>query len=141
MLNPLERSFSMNDNESPFGEVIYAYTRKQALADGFQVDVTTTAQEAGIRFPVFLTRAVFDAYVTVPPNVTGQDEAGRLWDIVWMLRFAIRKAQSGQDRLPFALYVRNDNRRPKLVKLIAACGALDIDDPQPAITVMLPDED
>ena len=131
----------MNDNESPFGEVIYAYTRKQALADGFQVDVTATAQEAGIRFPVFLTRTVFDAYVAVPKDVTGQDESGRLWDIVWMLRFAIRKAQSGQDRLPFALYVRNDNRRPKLVKLIATCGALDMDDPQPAITVMLPDED
>lgn len=129
------------NNESPFGEVIYAYTRKQALADGFQVEVTATAQEAGIRFPVFLTRAVFDAYVTVPQGVNGQDEAGRLWDIVWMLRFAIRKAQSGQDRLPFALYVRNDNRRPKLVKLIASCGALDMDDPQPAITVMLPDED
>src|SRR6185437_13166821 len=134
-------AFFMNDNESPFGEVIYAYTRKQALANGFQVDVTATAQEAGIRFPVFLTRAVFDAYVTVPPNVSGQDEAGRLWDIVWMLQFAIRKAQSGQARLPFALYVRNDNRRPRLVKLIATCGALDMDDPQPAITVMLPDED
>ena len=45
------------------------------------------------------------------------------------------------DRLPVALYVRNDNHRAKLVKLIATCGALDIDDPQPAITVMLPDED
>ena len=131
----------MNNNESPFGKVIYAYTRKQALADGFQVDVTTTAQEAGIRFPVFLTRTVFDAYVAVPKDVTGQDESGRLWDIVWMLRFAIRKAQPGQTRLPFALYVRNDNRRPKLVKLIATCGALDMDDPHPAITVMMPDED
>ena len=131
----------MNQNESPFGEVIYAYTRAQAIADGFQVDVTKTAQEAGIRFPVFLTRSVFDAFVTVPQGVTGQDEAGRLWDVVWMLRFAIRKAASGQDRLPFALYVRNDNRAPRLVKLIATCGAFDMDDPQPAITVMLPDED
>lgn len=131
----------MNDNESPFGEIIHAYTRKQAVADGFQVDVTTTAQEAGIRFPVFLTRTVYDAYVTVPPGVTGQDEAGRLWDIVWMLRFAIRKAHPGAARLPFALYVRNDNRAPRLVKLIAVCGPLDIDDPQPAITVMMPDED
>jgi hypothetical protein len=42
--------------------------------------------------------------------------------------------------LPVALYVRNDNRRARLVKLIATCGALDLDDPQPAITVMLPDE-
>jgi hypothetical protein len=43
--------------------------------------------------------------------------------------------------LHFALYVRNDNRRPKLVKLIATCGALDIDDPRPAITVMTPEEE
>ena len=125
----------------PFGPVIYAYTRSQAVADGFQVEVTKVAVEAGIRFPVFLTRAVHDSFVTVPPGVTGQDEAGRLWDLVWMLRFAVRKAQPGQARLPFALYVRNGNHRPRLVKLIASCGPLDLDDPQPAITVMLPDED
>ena len=52
-----------------------------------------------------------------------------------MLRFAIRKAQTGQARLPFALYVRNDNHRPRLVKLVAMCGPLDIDDPAPAITI------
>lgn len=128
-------------NESPFGKVIYAYTRSQAVADGVQVEVTKTAQEAGIKFPVFLTRAVFDAYVAVPPNVTGQDEAGRLWDIVWMLRFAITRAKNGAARIPVALYVRNENRAARLVKLIAQCGPLDMDDPQPAITVMLPDED
>src|SRR4051812_10921002 len=106
-------------DQSPFGEIIYAYTRAQAIADGVQVEVTKTAQEAGIKFPVFLTRAVYDAYVTIPPNVTGQDEAGRLWDIVWMLRFAISRAHGQTDRLPVALYVRNDNRAAKLVKLIA----------------------
>ena len=44
-------------------------------------------------------------------------------------------------RLPVALYVRNDNHRAKLVKLIATCGPVDVDDPQPAITIHLPDED
>jgi len=48
---------------NPFGEVIYAYTRAQAVADGFQVEVTKTAQEAGIKFPVFITRTAFDDYV------------------------------------------------------------------------------
>ena len=128
-------------NDSPFGEIIYAYTRAQAVADGVQVEVTKTAQEAGIRFPVFLTRTVFDAYVAVPPNVSGQDEAGRLWDIVWMTRFAILRAKPGVDRIPVALYVRNDNRAAKLIKLIAVAGPLDIDDPAPCITVMMPDED
>jgi len=121
--------------------LIYSYTRAQALADGVQVEVTTTAREAGITFPVFLTRAVFDRYVTVPPGVAAQDEAGRLWDIVWMLRFAILRARAGAQRIPVALYVRNDNHRARLVKLVATCGPLDLDDPQPAITVMLPDED
>ena len=134
-----------NDHESnsasPFGEVIYSYTRAQAVADGVQVEVSKIAQEAGIRFPMFLTRSVYDAYVTVPPGVTAQDEAGRLWDIVWMTRFAILRARPGVDRIPVALYVRNDNHRAKLVKLIATCGPLDIDDPQPAVTLQLPDED
>ena len=124
-----------------FGPVVYSYTRAQAVADGVQVEVTKTAQEAGIKFPMFLTRTVYDAYVAVPPDVTCQDEAGRLWDVVWMTRFGILRARPGVDRIPVALYVRNDNRRAKLVKLIAQCGPLDIDDPAPAITVMLPDED
>ena len=135
------------DGITAFGPVVYSYTRAQAVADGVQVEVTKTAQEAGIRFPVFLTRTVYDAYVTLLPVVSDgqcgshQDEAGRLWDIVWMTRFAILRAKPGVDRIPVALYVRNDNRRAKLVKLIATCGPLDIDDPAPAITVMMPDED
>ena len=134
----------MNNHQNsaePFGPVVYAYTRSQAVADGYQVEVSKIAREAGILFPVFLTRAVYDAHVTVPAAVVGQDEAGRLWDILHMLRFAVHKARPDQDRLHFALYVRNDNRRPKLVKLIATCSALDIDDPRPAITVMLPGEE
>ena len=129
------------DRENFFGGVIYAYSRSQAVADGVQVDVTKTAQEAGIKFPMFLTRAVFDAYVAVPLDVAGQDEAGRLWDLIWMTRFAILRSHGHTDRLPVALYVRNDNHRAKLVKLIATCSALDMDDPQPALTLMMTDED
>lgn len=130
-----------NQNESPFGPVIFSYTRKQALADGVQVDVSETAREAGIIFPVFLTRTVYNACVAVPPGVTGQDEAGRLWDVLWMTRYAIQQAQPDADRIVVELFVRNDNRKPKLVRLVAVCGALDIDDPQPAITVLLEGED
>jgi hypothetical protein len=141
-MNSQDHSTTHGQSSTDFGLVIYSYTRTQAVADGVQVEVTKTAQEAGIRFPVFLTRTVFDTYIAVPPGVTGQDEAGRLWDIVWMLRFAILRARTGADRIPVALYVRQSHtKRPQLVKLIATCGPLDIDDPQPAITVMMPDED
>src|ERR1035438_2862684 len=102
-----------DDRANLFGGIIYSCTRRQAIADGYQVEVTKTGQEAGIKFPMFLTRAVFDQYVAVPEGVTGQDEAGRLWDVVWMTRFAILRARPGVDRIPVALYVRNDNHRAK----------------------------
>ncbi len=136
----------MNPNtqqpDSPQWDAVYTYTRSQAVADGFQIEVTKTAQEAGIRFPVFITRGVYEQCVAVPPGVTGQDEAGRLWDVVWMLRFAIIRSKPGTSRLTVALYVRNSDTHPaRLVKLIATAGAVDIDDPSPAITLMLPTED
>ena len=59
------------NNSSPFGPVIYSYTRKQAVADGVQVEVTKTAHEAGIRFPVFTTRGVFQLCVAVAPTQFG----------------------------------------------------------------------
>ncbi len=85
-----------------------------------------------------LTAEVFGRYVEVPDGVIGQDEAGRLWDILWMLRLAARK---GGDTLLFQLHVRNDNkdRTPPLVTLKAVCGPGD--QGEPVITVMLPDED
>ncbi len=72
----------------------------------------------------------------------GQDEAGGLWDVVWMLRFAIIRAKPATSRLSFALYVRQSDKHPaRLMTLRATAGAVDVDDPAPAITVRLPDED
>jgi hypothetical protein len=44
------------------------------------IDVSVVAREAGIRYPVPLTRSVWEKCVAVPPGVLCQDEAGRLWD-------------------------------------------------------------
>src|SRR5262249_12805414 len=55
---------------------------------------SVVAREAGIRYPVALTRAVWQRCVAVPPGVLCQDEAGRLWDLAWMLACA----KTGQGR-------------------------------------------
>ena len=85
-----------------------------------------------------IKRAVFDRYVKVPEGVECQDEAGRLWDVLWMTRHAVRVGPPGP-LVWVKLYVRNDNRRPRLVRLKAVCGP--DDDGSPCITIMLPDED
>ena len=73
------------------GVLIFSYTRAQAIADGVLVDVSKLAKEAGFRFPVAVTAAVWAECVTVPDGVAGQDETGRLWDVLNLLRFAIAK--------------------------------------------------
>lgn len=122
-------------------DLIFAYTRAQALSDEVLVDVTETAKEAGLRYPTALTRAVWDRYVEVPEGVEAQDEAGRLWDILWMLRSAIlaQPEDSQTVVIEYRLYVRNDNARADLVTLKAVCGPGD--DAEPVLTVMLPEED
>jgi hypothetical protein len=120
-------------------DLIHVYTRAQAIEDGVLVDVTATAREAGIKYPVALTRAVWCQYVEVPNGVECQDEAGRLWDVLWMLALAIRQSREPGEALNYQLYVKNDNRKPKLVTFKALCGP--DDDASPCITVMLPEED
>jgi len=122
-------------------EVISEYSRAQAIEDGFLVDVTETAKEAGFKIPVALTRAVWNKYVEVPEGVTGQDIKGRLWDILWMLYWEIKENPKAQETLLFKLHVRDDNRErpPPLVTLKAVCGPGDNGDP--VITIMLREED
>jgi hypothetical protein len=131
----------MDEDNNVFGEVIYSYTRKQAIEDGVLVDVTKLAREVGWVTPVALTRTVWDRYVKVPEGVVGQDETGRLWDLLWMCRIQAHRLRGEQPEMLFKLHVRNDNREgtPPLVTLKAHCGPGD--DRAAVVTIMLPDED
>jgi hypothetical protein len=120
-------------------DVIHRYTRADAIRDGVLIDVSPTAAEAGFRWPVALTAAAWAKCVAVPAGVACQDEVGRLWDVLVLLRFAVSK--QGGVVVRFGVHVRNDNRdrMPPLVRLKAACGPGDRG--EPVVTVMVPDED
>jgi hypothetical protein len=68
-----------------------------------------------------------------------QDEAGRLWDVVFLLALATRRSNGAEVR--FGVHVRNDNRErtPPLVQLKVVCGPGERG--EPVITVMEPGED
>ena len=72
------------------------------------------------------------------PMADWQDEPGRLWDIMTMLRHAIRTAGSTSE-IQFVVCVQNDKSLPKPVTLKAVCGPGDT--LEPCITVMTPTED
>jgi hypothetical protein len=75
------------------------YTRAQAIADGILVDVSDVARGAGFPCHTAMTRAAWDECVAWSDEDTArkgralQDEAGRLWDVLWMARYrAMRDA-------------------------------------------------
>jgi hypothetical protein len=120
-------------------DLIHRYSRADAIRDGVLIDVSATAREAGIRWPVALTRAVWECCVAVPPGLACQDEAGRLWDVVFLLRLAAGRSSGPEVR--FGVHVRGDNRKgtPPLVWLKAVCGPGD--EGEPVVTIMLPADD
>ena len=77
-------------------KIVSTYSTKEAVADGFLVKVDSkAAKEASIKFPVYLTRAVWNKYVEVPKGMEGvQDLSGRLWDVLYMFAFHARNVSS-----------------------------------------------
>lgn len=121
-------------------QLIHSYTRSQAIADGVLHDVTDMAREAGFTMPVAITNGVYAECVAVPEEATGQDEAGRLWDVLSMLRHAIRSSRGAGSSIEFAVLVRrSDNAPARPVQLYSVCGPGD--HAEPVITIMLPGED
>ncbi|WP_417276793.1 DUF6573 family protein [Castellaniella sp.] len=127
-------------------ELIHAYSRAQAIADGVLVDVTATAREAGFSVPVAVTRAVWADCVEWTAEIdtrkaTYQDEAGRLWDVVWMANRAARRAAGAGCCVFEVLRVPREGRgiRPRSAVLAMRIGAGDAG--EPVITIGLPSED
>lgn len=120
-------------------KIIYSYTRKQAVEDGEQVklegELADLAKEAGWRFPVYLTRSVWNIIEKAVNNKNHlNDLKGVLWDILWM---AARSAKRGGSVINFSVAITGAGRNRNW-NMIANCGPTDIDDPSPAITIMLP---
>ena len=122
-------------------EVISTYSRAQAIEDGILADVNALAPDlianAGIKLHVAMTSTVWDEFVVVPEDVVGQDWKGRLWDILWLMRTAAKRATG--DTIYFTVNVQNDNAAPRPVRLKAVCGP--DDDGEPCLTLMAPEED
>lgn len=121
-----------------FGEVIYSYTRAQALEDGELVDVSETAREAGFKFPFAVSRALWDVIVSIPSHTPEQDWQGRLWDCLWMAKDAIRRAKPGTSRAVFQLILTRQGTRGKYQTLVIDLGAGD--DGGPVFTLGFPED-
>jgi hypothetical protein len=90
-----------------FGEVIYSYTRAQAIDDGVLIDATELARDAGFKCPVALTATAWADCVAWSDadneRQAYQDQTGRLWDVLFMASYAVRTANNANQQLQFEL--------------------------------------
>jgi hypothetical protein len=138
-------------------DVISVYTRTQAIADGQLVDLSDAKDIQGRRlspfkWPVAITATAFGEAISAGGEWKqdadgketlflpgGQDFAGRVWDVLWMLKLAIDLSRGG-DCVKFAVSVLVDGEKQReTVHLKSICGPGD--DGEPVITITLPDED
>ena len=129
-----------NDDEWP---VISVYTRAEALADGVLVDVTSSAREAGFRYPTAITQTLSAALVSEgSEGVPGQSFSGRLWDVLWLARLAA--ARSAQDRITFQVLLAQADPHSadcvayQEITLSAVCSPGDLG--EPVITIGFPSD-
>jgi hypothetical protein len=127
--------------DSSFGPVLYCYSRQSAISDGVLVDATALAKEAGFVFPVALTERLYHGYVVPELGLVaeGVSISGRLWDLLFVLRFAIAKARNTDTILFKVLFLMSAGANPVPIELKAICGPGD--DGEPVLTITLPDED
>ena len=123
--------------------IVYAYTRAQALADGVLVDVTEEAKQFGYKVPVAVTANLFNLYVRASEGMIaeGQSTEARLRDVLMVLLFRI-KQRPQTDRITFKVkFAMGPTRRniSRTVELTAVIGPGD--QGEPVLTIMLPEDE
>lgn len=129
----------MSDIKEIFGEVIHAYTRAQAIEDGFLVDVSEQASSktgfmGGFTVPVAITDAVHADIERFNPRGL-QDYRGRLHDVLWMASLAVRRA-CGESQCLFGVIMQVGRTKRQVYKIVMGPG----DDAEPVITIMKREE-
>ena len=124
-------------------DVIFSYTRKQALADGSQTllegEHADMAKQAGWKYPVYLTQSVVTLInIAVDNPKCYNDFKGILWDILFMASLHAKACQG--DTFRFKVIITGTGRKRNHI-MVAKIGPTDFDNPEPAITIMFPEDD
>lgn len=120
-------------------DIIYSYTRKDAIEDGYQIEVPLeTSLEVGFKCPVFVTHPIFHSFVEDNPNPCQND---CLRGLLRQSFNAIKSARAGnQSLLKFKGFTMRTSSGSRTEDVFLQMGPLDIDDDSPALTIMSEDD-
>ena len=126
----------MDDNRN----LIFSYTRAQAIEDGVLIDVTAQAKEAGFKIHTVVTDNLFHTYIAPPAGLEGEGQSleGRLHDLLFRTLIAAKASSSG-DRAEFDVLFLMKPGRWDTVHVLAIMGPGDHG--EPVLTIMLPEDE
>ncbi len=112
-------------------DLIFSYSRADAIRDGVLIDVSSRAKTLGYRIPVALTAGLYDLLAA------GASDETEISARVDLLLIALRNSTAGSpgagERLDFVI------KAVAPLSVWALCGPGDT--PAPVLTVLLPHED
>ncbi len=129
--------------DDPWGEIIYSYTRAQAIEDGVLVDLSAIAPDVArqhYKYPVACTSAVWDIIQRAVENKKhANDYKGVIHDILWMSRGGGVRWRSPDDTtVLFDVIITGAGpKRIHRFKMVVGPG----DKGEPVLTILLPGED
>ena len=121
--------------------IIYSYSRAQAIADGVLIDVTEQAGETGFLVPVAISDHIYNGYIVPPDGLDGEGQSvkGRLHDLLMMTLFAIRDRLKDSRVYFEILFLMGRGPRFEKVQCVAIVGPGD--QGEPVMTICLPEDE
>lgn len=128
-----------NDDSEEGGTVPTKIPFEQALASGALIDVTPTAKELGLSFPVTVTKPLWEVGIAPSQTLTQEEQSGRLRDVLMAFRLRLASQQTISPLIDFpALLTFPPSNVPQPIPLFAL---IQPDEQNRAtVTLLLPNE-
>ena len=112
---------------------------KQAIEAGVLIDVTPTAKQLGISFPMTITKPLWEAGIASSQTLTEEEKASRLRDVLMAFRLRLASLTTVSPLLDFpALLAMPPSAVPQPVPLFALIQPDQAQ--QMSVTLLLPNE-
>lgn len=120
-------------------ELFFGSTRGQQISFGFLLEVPEElARQAGIDYPIAITRSAWAEYINVPEKEYFEGPETWWHDEKWWLVHLLWRVKVEGSEVPFTVRVRNSDGGLREVALVRVFEVGD--GGEPVATVMLPDE-
>ena len=124
-------------------EIIYSYSRADALRDGELIDVSRWGSckkgfLGGFKIPVAITRALFEVIKDYPESI-GEDVRGRTHDVLSMAANAARsKGAWNESSTIFNVLMSDESGKLRSLELFMTVSPGD--DSEPVVTIGFPED-